>query len=166
MKERFETDYQGTKITIDQRMIFLSGGLLWMGLVLLGYGERYPALVVTLLALLPFLHEAGHYLIAREHGLAVSSISFETNKIEMSIPDLMTHKDIMDVAIAGELVNGFVYLGSTLAIFRWGQITGSPFIVLFMIVPAVWIFSWARFDSDFQVAWRAWEYHKAQQGTA
>lgn len=166
MKKTYETDYKGTKITIDQRMIFLTGGLLWMGILLLAYGEKYPALVVTLLALLPYAHEAGHYMTAREHRLSVSSISFETGKMEMAIPDLMTHKDVMDIAVAGELVNGFIYVASSLAIFRWGQLTGSPFIVLFMIVPAVWIFSWARADSDFQVAWRAWEYHKAQQGIA
>jgi hypothetical protein len=162
MKEIYETDYKGTKITIDQRMLFISGGLLWMSILLLMYGEKYPALVVTLLALLPFVHEAGHYLTAREHNLSVASISFETHKIEMAIPDLMTHKDVMDIAIAGELVNGFIYLASSLAIYRWGQVTGSPFIVLFLIVPVVWFFSWAREDSDFQVALRAWQYYKAQ----
>jgi len=163
MRKIYETDYKGTKITIDQRMMFLTGGLLWMGILLLTYGEKYPALVVTLLALLPYLHEAGHYLTAREHGLTVQSISFETGKMEMAIPDLMTHRDVMDIAIAGELVNGAVYVGSALAIFRWGQLAGSPFIVLFMIVPAVWIFSWARHDSDFQVAMRARQYYLAQQ---
>lgn len=160
----FETDYQGTKITIDQRMLYLTGGLLALVVMLLIYREPYPALAIFLLAILPFAHEAGHYLIARQHNFTVTSMSFEKNKIDMTIPDLMTHKDTMEIAIAGELVNGVIYLLASGAIYRWGQVNNSPFIVLFLIVPAVWIFTWLRSDSDFHVAITAWQYHKAQQG--
>lgn len=164
MKEIYETDYKGTKITIDKKMLYLTGGLLCISGYLLIYGEPFPALTVALLAALPFLHEAGHYLIAREHNLTVSSMSFQKNKIEMVIPDLMTHKDVMDIAIAGELINGAVFLLASGAIYFWGQANHSPFIVLFIIVPAVWIFTWTRPDSDFHVAMVAWQYHQAQQG--
>lgn len=162
----FETDYQGTKITIDQKMLYFTGGLLALVVMLLIYREIYPALAIFLLAILPFAHEAGHYLIAREHNFHVLSVAFEDNKIETKIPDLMTHRDIMEIAIAGELVNGAIYLLASGAIYRWGQVNNSPFIVLFIIVPALWIFTWTRPDSDFHVAITAWQYHKAQQGIA
>jgi hypothetical protein len=139
MKEMYEMDYKGTKITIDQKMIFITGGLLSMVGLLLAYREIYPALTILLLAALPYLHEAGHYLIAREHGFDITSISFENHKIEMVTPDLLTHRDTMDIALGGELVTGAVYLLSSFCIFLWGRSTGSPIIVLFLIIPALWI---------------------------
>lgn len=161
---RTEILYEGTRITIDGFMFFFTGGQIALGGLLLVYGEIYPALALMLLAGLPFLHEAGHYLIAREHGFDVSAVSFQNHRINTVIEGNLTHKDIMDIAFAGEMSSGYVYALVTLCIYLWGLSANTPFIYLFIIVPAVWVLSWTKYDSDFRVGWRAYQYHNAQQG--
>ena len=164
MKEIYETTYQGMKITIDKKMTYITLGLVMIGVFCMLYREFYAALVIFLLAALPFLHEAGHYLMARRHNFTVTSITFEDDKLEMKCPDLMTHKDIFEISVMGEIVNGIVYLLASGLIYQWGRVTGSPFIVLFLIVPGIWLMTWMSPQSDFRVALTAWQYHKAQMG--
>lgn len=158
-------NFDGTVIVIDGFILFYIGGQIALAGLLLVYGEIFPALALLLLAGLPVLHEAGHYLIAREHGFKIPMVSFQNHKIDTIVEGNLTHRDIMDISFAGEIASGFVYGLVTLCIYLWGSFAHSPFMYLFLIVPAVWITSWVRYDSDFRVGWRAYEYHKAQQGT-
>lgn len=155
---------KGTKITFDDFIVFWTGAQLALGGLLLAYGEVYPSLALLALAALPFIHEIGHYLSALDHGFVVSAISFENHRINTVVEGNLTHKDIMDISFAGELSSGYVYALVTLCIYLWGLSANTPFTYLFIIVPAVWVFSWTRYDSDFRVGWRAYQYHKAQQG--
>lgn len=168
IEDFFKTElrYEGTRITMDGFIFFWTGGQIALGGLLLAYGEFFPALALLALAALPFIHEIGHYLAAREHGFEVSALSFQNHRINTVIEGNLTHKDIMDISFAGELASGYVYALVTLCIYLWGLTANTPFIYLFIIVPAVWVMSWTRYDSDFRVGWRAYQYHNAQQGKA
>jgi len=163
LKKEVITEFQGTKIIVEYIYLIQAVTLIIMSLLLFTEGEYYAGIAILLVAALPFAHEAGHFYIAREHGFAVSELRFSGIGAECKVEGTLTHKDTFDIAIAGELMTGIIFMGTFYVLLLWGQSLDSPFTVLTAIIPCMWILSWLHEKSDMLIALKAYHFMKAQE---
>ena len=154
----------GTAFRIDGDTSIALGAQLFIAGAVMLINEPLASFALVLMAGLPFIHEIGHYLIARDHGLEVESVSFERRKFEVKVNGMLTHRDVMDISFAGVVASGLVFSLTGLLILVWGYLAGSPFALVALMIPVVWGITLPPHDSDFHVGMRAYQYHKAQQG--
>jgi hypothetical protein len=163
LKKEIETEYQGTKIILDNLYIIQTALLGLLAIMLLIDGEYYPGITLVLIAALPFAHETGHYIFARKRGFQVSEMRFTGISADCKVEGTLSHRDTRDIALGGELMTGIIFMGSFYLMLLWGQSIDSPFTVFTAIIPCVWILSWIHKDSDMLIALKAHHFMKAQE---
>lgn len=163
LKQEVETEYRGTKIILDYLYIVQTVVLVIMALLLFTEREVYLGIAVLLVAALPYAHEGGHYYIAREHGFKVSELRFVGIGAECKIDGTLTHKDTMEICLAGELMTGVCFLGAFYMLLLYGQSVNSPFTVLTAIIPCMWVLSWLHNESDMLIALKAHHNMRSQE---
>lgn len=163
LKKEIETEYQGTKIILDNLYIIQTALLGLLAIMLLIDGEYYPGITLVLIAALPFAHETGHFIFARDRGFKVSEMRFTGISADCKVEGTLSHRDTRDIALGGELMTGIIFMGSFYLMLLWGQSIDSPFTVFTAIIPCVWILSWIHKDSDMLIAMKAHHFMKAQE---
>lgn len=162
LKKTIITEYQGTKITIDYLNLVTTGIMVILSILLIGYGEYEAALAVLMLSILPYVHELGHYFMARRIGMHVSELNFLGDGTDAKVEGTLTHKETRDIALAGELVTGVIFWITFAAIFSLAWQLQTPFIYLTAGIPAIWILSWLHPQSDMLVACKAHHFYNKQ----
>jgi len=163
LKKEVVMECQGTKIILDYMYIIQTVILVIMSLLLFTDGEYYAGIVVLLVTALPYAHEGGHYYIARDHGFELSELRFTEVSVHCKVKGTLTHKDRMDISLAGELMTGVIFIGAFYMMLLWCLSINSPFTVLTAIIPCMWIVSWLHKDSDMLIAIKAYYYMRAQE---
>jgi len=162
LKKTIVTEYNGTKITIGYLNIITTGFLMMLAGILIDEHQAHLSLAVLLVAVLPYIHELGHYFMAKKYGKEVSELNFLGPDAEAKVEGTLTHEETRDIALAGELLTGLVFIGAGAAIFLWGWDHQSGFIYLAAVIPSIWILSWIHKDSDMLIAIKAHHNFKKQ----
>ncbi len=162
LKKTIVTDYKGTKITIGYLNLITTGFLMMLAGILVDEHQAYLSLAVLMVAVLPYVHELGHYFMAKNHGKEVSELNFIDQGAEAKVEGTLTHEETRDIALAGELLTGLVFVAAGAAVYLWGWNNQSGFIYLAAIIPSIWILSWIHKDSDMLIALRAHHNFKKQ----
>lgn len=163
LQKQIETKYQGTKIVSDYISIIQTVIMSVLSLYLVLYGEYYLSIVVLLLTVLPYLHEAGHYYMARSRGYDVSEIRFLGTGAQCELDKTPPHRDMRDISLAGELMTGVIFISAFYLVLIYAQSIDSPFTILTAIIPCIWIISWLHSGSDMLIAVKAHHYLQAQE---
>lgn len=151
-----------TKITIDYFTIITTAFLMMLSGILIDEHQYYLSLALLMVAVLPYIHELGHYFMAKKYGKEVSELNFLGSGAEAKVEGTLTHKETRDIALAGELLTGVVFVIAGLAVFMYGWINQSPYIYFAAVIPSIWIISWVWEGSDMLVAVKAHHFHNKQ----